>query len=190
MEQSPNSILKLGGSLLDLADLKVRLEKILTQYPQSGIVVGGGKIADCIRDFQSQHALSEATAHAIAIQSMGITENLIARMLQLRVARSVVELRQAWKSGHSAIINAESMLQDNSVTWPAFPETWETSSDSIAAAFAHGLGTPLVLLKSVDQPDMPWQQASEQQFVDTFFPTLAGGLKIQWINVREYRADA
>ncbi|MFN0199054.1 MAG: hypothetical protein ACKVT0_20080, partial [Planctomycetaceae bacterium] len=68
-------VFKLGGSLLELPDLGIRVNHLLRFYQQSHrpvslqplIVVGGGRITDVIRDWDRVHHLGDVSAHELAM---------------------------------------------------------------------------------------------------------------------------
>ena len=67
------------------------------------------------------------------------------------------------------------------------PQTWEFTTDSLAACAAQDAGCKLVLLKSVDiPPDMTWEDAAARGYVDAFFPTLVArhDLRVTAVNFR------
>ena len=61
----PLTIVKVGGSLYDLPDLRARLQPWLSQAKSTDIILvpGGGATADVIRDFDRIHHLGEIWAH-------------------------------------------------------------------------------------------------------------------------------
>ena len=182
------SILKLGGSLLDWPELPAALGALLSMYDPVGIVVGGGRIADCVRQFHRQFHITQSAAHAIAIHSMSVTEQMVAALMQLPVAHTASNILQQWQQSNTVVIQAESCLQSPMCRWPQLPSSWETTSDSIAAALAIGLETDLKLVKSTDLTADNWRAASCQQLVDDHFPALAAELTVEWVNLRTFTA--
>ncbi len=65
-------VFKLGGSLLDLPDLALRVRQVIGQRSNSSalIVVGGGAAADAVRDQDRQHNVGDERAHWLAIEAM------------------------------------------------------------------------------------------------------------------------
>jgi 5-(aminomethyl)-3-furanmethanol phosphate kinase len=65
----------------------------------------------------------------------------------------------------------------------ALPESWDCTSDSLAAWAARRLGAEtLVLVKSVGDSTTPIEKAEELGWVDPCFVKTAAGLRIEWIN--------
>src|SRR5258708_3938425 len=90
-------VVKLGGSLLDLPDLAPRLRQWLAARPQRNnvIVVGGGRLADTIREYDKLHALGETVSHWLCIRAMSANAELVAALLpEASLVYSVAELRQ------------------------------------------------------------------------------------------------
>ena len=71
-------VLKLGGSLLDLPELDLRLDRWLDrqQLAANVMIVGGGALADAIRTADRIHGLGEAASHALCLQTMSVTAAL------------------------------------------------------------------------------------------------------------------
>lgn len=57
------TVLKLGGSLLDLADLPDRLRSVIKMLGDNGplLVCGGGDAADLVRRWHEHHALTKSS---------------------------------------------------------------------------------------------------------------------------------
>ena len=69
----------------------------------------------------------------------------------------------------------------------SLPQTWEVSSDSIAARVAEVLSAEeLVLGKSTSiSAESDWQQRADEGFVDQYFPEIATRIPIvRWVNLR------
>ena len=63
------------------------------------------------------------------------------------------------------------------------PSVWAVTSDSIAAAIAMAGGHRLVLAKSIPPPQSIGVAVARGQ-VDSYFPTAAAGLDVDWLNLR------
>ena len=187
-------IYKVGGSLLDLPDLAFRLRAVIDQNSDSRpvLVLGGGRTADVVREWDRIHHLDCESSHWLALDAMRLNESLLQRLLPDSV---IVITRQqtqsAWESSAIPILSACEFLRVEEAT-SRFPlaHSWDVTSDSIAAWTA--LQWPadgLVLLKSVPPPDdfntIVEGASIKTNFVDPYFPRLASNLpSIDWINLR------
>ncbi len=113
-------VYKLGGSLLDLrrtsastprfAEAAVSLfwRRRNEQGRSSGsLVVGGGPIADAVRQWDHVHGLGDNVAHRLALQSMSFNAQLAAAIVgDGRVVTTRAEARDAWAEGRVAVLAA------------------------------------------------------------------------------------
>jgi aspartokinase-like uncharacterized kinase len=192
---------KLGGSLLSQPDLVPRLRAVLeqpvsfdsswpgTELVKPLIVVGGGPVADAVRDWDKIHQLGDERAHDLALRSMSFNAHLITALLQnARVVASRAEADRAWLDGKIAVLDATAFVDhEEQVTGNLLPRSWDITSDSIAASVAlRWPAAALVFLKSVALPaelDLP--TAAKQGLVDPYLPNLAARLcPIGWANLR------
>jgi 5-(aminomethyl)-3-furanmethanol phosphate kinase len=181
-------VVKLGGSLLDFDCLAPRLRAWLAAQPpmQGVMLVGGGKLADAIRDAFALHQLSEEAAHWLCIRLLGITAELVAGLLPEAVLIKRFDDLVAERVGKRlALFEPEQLLRDEAVD--PLPHSWDVTSDSIAARLAARLEAgELVLLKS----DLPAGRATLQDladagYVDRYFPIAAAGLaRVRCVNLR------
>ena len=195
----PVSVIKLGGSLLDLPDWPQRLAEYLAIRSDRRIVLiaGGGAPADQVRRWDEQHSLGEVAAHALAMQTLDITASLAAQLLPgARSCRLIDEVDEAWQDGALTVIRPHSWFQSTPgwfcgeprLPCGLLPQSWDVTSDSLAACVAIDLDADeLVLLKSVDLPcGCNYDDAAEAGLVDRFFPTICPHLsRIRWVNLRE-----
>ena len=81
-ENSTPTILKLGGSLLNVADLAERLVRVVDAHQISRplILVGGGCAADLVRQWDKVFHLHDSVAHDLAIQAMSLNSKLFAEL--------------------------------------------------------------------------------------------------------------
>jgi 5-(aminomethyl)-3-furanmethanol phosphate kinase len=190
----PLVILKVGGSLYDLPDLRSRLQPWLSQAKTTDIVLvpGGGATADVIRDFDRVHRLGEEYAHWMALKALELNAQILARLLPS--AWVIDHPKEATLSG-VAILNAYRFMSDETAARREgrLPHYWAVTSDAIAArAAVVAEADQLILLKSVTiPPDMDWEEAGERGFVDEWFartirPALPR-LKVSAVNLREWR---
>jgi len=199
------TLLKLGGSLLDLPDVADRLLALLhrERISQAVIVVGGGPAADLIRNYDAQFQLSADASHRLAIEAMALNANLFTELHA--DFSSVADPQQLQR--HAAcvtVIDPVSMLATleahlkSQAAVPKLAPSWDTTSDSIAAWICQQLGIPkLVLLKSADVPTVSLadgidriQALNDQQLVDHHFQDAARDIpRIDWCNLRTAPTD-
>ena len=143
-------VIKIGGSLLGSPELERWLE-IFVKYSDGNIIIvpGGGIFANAVREAQKLTKISDACAHKIAVLAMDQFGLVLANMNPLlATAKTECEIdERTWQ--HRAIVWLPShmVLADDSI-----PQSWDVTSDSIAAWLAKKLNaTQLVLVKS-DKP--------------------------------------
>ena len=193
-------VYKLGGSLLDLPDLAQRLNALLNEplpfftrpvakKPNRLVVVGGGPIADAVRQLDRTHGLGDELAHRLAMQSMSLNAQLVAAVVRdAELVTSREEACDMWSEGRVAVLRAAEFVEAEERESNDFlPRSWNVTSDSVAAYVArHWPADGLVLLKSVSIPaERDPAAASSQGLVDPQFPLLAGRIPfIGWANLR------
>lgn len=193
----PLTVYKLGGSLLDLPDLGERLTTCFESAPEECpvLVVGGGAAADLVRDWDPRHRLGDAAAHRLAIAAMELNASLI-RILMSRAGRAV---GVDWRSAGEADVVVPDMLREieNPDEGPVPGESWEVTSDSLAAWLAGRCGAQrLVFLKSAPWPATTssprtilsakdLQRAAEAGLCDSaVLRYLPAGIAVEWIDFR------
>lgn len=189
--------MKLGGSLLDLPDLRQRLQEVALMLMPSQLLLipGGGLAADCIRSLDQQFGLSAEQAHQTAIEAMKFNAELLARLNpEFCIVADLSEARVAWENGRLPVLNASVVLhhqqrprgderEDNGDFLPA---SWDVTSDSIAAWVAARWGAKgLVILKSCDPVSSCIDVLIERRMLDAFFRRIAGSFPIRWLNLRK-----
>lgn len=159
-------VIKLGGSLLDLPDLGVRLTRFLhelTPQDSSLILVGGGPIVDAVRQYDRLWKLDESDCHWLCVQLMNSTARLVQLLSPKWPLISDPPSLTAWASFarrsknptqcHPIAIVAPDSFYSPNINASALPLSWETTSDSIAALLASVVNAEqLILLKSADPP--------------------------------------
>ncbi|MFQ5731489.1 MAG: hypothetical protein ACE5KM_06005 [Planctomycetaceae bacterium] len=180
------TVYKLGGSLLELPDLVPRLKAVLRQRESRPLViVGGGAAADLVRQWDAAHGLGERAAHWLAICAMALNERLLESLLpESQVVSNRDEALTLWERRRTPILCALDALRlaDNPL-----PETWDVTSDSIAAFIARDWSAgELVLIKSRDKPPGGIAEATTAGCVDAHFGKVAPALPcLGWINLRD-----
>ncbi|WP_417385676.1 hypothetical protein [Gimesia sp.] len=185
------SVLKLGGSLFDLPDLKDRLSEFLAQLQDRKplLICGGGRAADLVRHWDTIHQLDATESHWLAIAAMKLNERLVCELLPgACIVCNQNDAEQAWLQNRTPILCAEQYLQrTDSNEFSPLPASWDVTSDSISAWVT--LTWPaeeLILLKSIDLPaDTTIATLSAAEAVDAYFPSLANQLPaLRWYNLR------
>ena len=138
------SIVKLGGSHANGPHLKDWLAAIAAEAGAIAIVPGGGPFADAVRTAQASMGFDDRAAHAMALMAMaqfGCALESLNPALRLTASRSAI--LRALKDGKVPVWSPEPMARA-----AALPETWDLTSDSLAAWLAGALGAGrLVLIK-------------------------------------------
>jgi aspartokinase-like uncharacterized kinase len=187
-------VVKLGGSLLDLADLVPRLRAWLAAQPACPtiLVVGGGAMVDAIRHSSEAHELRDAAAHWQCIRAMGVqAETMIAALPEAELLIGVDAARRFDRKLDGPplwILEPWHFLRedDRQGRLAPLPESWDVTSDSIAARVAELSGAEeLVLLKSAPPPNGTLEELAAAGYVDRFFPQAARGpARVRFVNLR------
>ena len=173
MSRAKLVIVKLGGSLANGPHLREWLAAIAAEAGSIVVAPGGGSFADAVRRAQVSMGFDDSAAHAMALLAMA----QFGRALQslnpaLRVAGSRSAIWRALEDGKVPVWSPEPMTRA-----AALPESWELTSDSLAAWLAGALGAGrLVLVKhgrfaiaALDARDL-----AAQDVVDPLFPLYLG----------------
>ncbi|HEV3025225.1 MAG TPA: hypothetical protein VGX76_22295 [Pirellulales bacterium] len=188
----PYRIVKLGGSLLELADVVARLRQWLATEPGQAnvIVVGGGRLTDAIREYDKLHDLGELAAHWLCIRAMSLNAELVSALLpEANLSTSLAELQARRPPSGTILFDPWTFLRcdEPNLAVDPLPATWLVTSDSIAARLAEILGADqLVLLKSaLPPPSATLASAAAAGYVDRYFPVAAAKLRrIECVNFR------
>jgi len=186
-------VFKVGGSLLDLPDLAERLRAAWALWPGHAklTVVGGGATADVVRNWDRVFQLGEEAAHWLAIEALELNSKLLEQLVpELRLVRSLGQMRVAHASGHPALLCVKCFVKWLETQPAALPHRWDVTTDSIAAAVTRAWrADELVLLKSVEFSSEPVADTLDMLVaegkVDAYFPQAVSGVEaITWINLR------
>jgi dihydroneopterin aldolase len=135
---------KLGGSHATGPHLKDWLAAIAVEAGSVVIAPGGGPFADAVRTTQASIGFDARAAHAMALMAMaqfGCALQSLNPALRLTASRSAIW--RALKDGKVPVWSPEPMTRA-----AALPETWDLTSDSLAAWLAGALdASRLVLVK-------------------------------------------
>ena len=145
-------VVKIGGSLLGSPELERWLE-LFVKFSDGNIIIvpGGGVFANAVREAQKLTKISDACAHKLAVMAMDQFGLLLVNINPLlATARTECEIdERTWQ--HRAIVWLPShmVLADDSI-----PQSWDVTSDSLAAWLAKKLNaTQLILVKSEKPTD-------------------------------------
>ena len=184
----PLRVIKLGGSLLDWPELAVQLRRWLANQPPAAnvLIVGGGPLVEGLRSIDRAQRLSARASHWLAIDAMRLTARLLSELLP---EASLVDSLAAIDAGgveRLLILDGASLLRAEQGSDAALPESWDVTSDSIAAHVASQLNAAeLVLLKSSDAPEHSTAEAlARAGHVDAYFPRVASALTARCVNLR------
>lgn len=190
----PIAVVKLGGSLLEQPQLGSTLRRFLESLDARPlVVVGGGRAADLVRDWDRIHQLGDDRSHWLAIRAMEFNARLMQSVLPgAQVCRTAYEWLDAWRDRATAILDVAAILSATDRGADALPHTWGVTSDTIALRLAQLVGAAeLVLLKATSwDHSSNWAEAARCGIVDSVFPSLANattGLRIRVVNFCEVR---
>jgi 5-(aminomethyl)-3-furanmethanol phosphate kinase len=137
-------IVKLGGSHASGSHLKDWLAAIAAEAGSIVIVPGGGPFADAVRQAQATMRFDNSAAHAMALMAMTQYAHALRGLNPaLRVTASRTAILRTRREGKIPVWSPELMARK-----ACLPETWELTSDSLAAWLAGLLrASRLVLVK-------------------------------------------
>lgn len=198
-QDSAVRVIKVGGSLLDLPDLPLRLNDWLTDQPlaHNVLMVGGGPLVEQVRQWHcgqqsaEKEKFDEVTAHWICIDLMSVTARVLHAWLpDLKFTAEMRLLKRRVHDAGETLFDVAKWLRREEATLPGIrlPCQWEVTSDSIAARLAIGLSADeLVLLKSSwpQTTDASLTALAEEAYIDRMLPLLAAELPpLRMVNLR------
>lgn len=142
------TVVKLGGSTAYHAEMREWLD-VLAGAPVPVVVVpGGGPFADRVREAQAEMSFSNRAAHFMAIlamEQMGVA--LLDMDERLTPARTAEEIGAAQAQGKLPMWMPAQMCDAAA----EIPQSWDVTSDSLAAWLAGRIGAQaLLLVKQTD----------------------------------------
>lgn len=172
-------IVKLGGSLAAAGTLQAWLDPVLAHGSGRCIIVpGGGDFAQGVRAAQQRLGFTDRTAHRMALLAMQQYALLLRELAPaLRPCEDEGQIETALAAGGIALWLPSRMVEAD----PAIAESWDITSDSLAAWLARRVGaTRLVLVKSAPAPDPPLspERLAALGLVDAAFPRYAARVGI------------
>jgi 5-(aminomethyl)-3-furanmethanol phosphate kinase len=191
-------VVKLGGSLLDLVDWPRRLANWLAGEPPAVnvLVVGGGELAEAIREYDRRFSLGEEAAHWLCVRALSIHAEMAATVLRQQLFNASL-VRRFGDLGQLAgdclaVFDPEAFLRDEESRFSGtpLPHTWAATTDSIAARVAECLGAEeLVLLKSAPPPADPTDSAAG--YVDAHFAAAARNIRrVRFVDLRSKTSES
>lgn len=195
-DRPPWKVVKVGGSLYDVPDLRERLHGWLralgTRYVL--LVPGGGAVVDAVRDWDRHHRLGETAAHWLALRGLETSAHFLRSLLgNAEVIRRLDEAGRTVTAGKLPVLNVHAFAQTDEHRPDHLPHCWEATSDAFAARAAAFIGAEeVILLKSGAVPEgTGWEEAARAGLVDPLFPRLVaangGALRARVVNLRAWR---
>jgi aspartokinase-like uncharacterized kinase len=148
---SGTTVIKLGGSFAFSPELRDWIKAIVVHAGRIVIVPGGGPFADTVRTAQEQMRFNDRAAHRMGLLAMEQYGCAIASMnKRLQLAESLEAIRQCLADGKIAVwMPAQMVLADTGI-----PQSWDVTSDSLAAWLAGRIGAErLILVKHIAAMD-------------------------------------
>jgi 5-(aminomethyl)-3-furanmethanol phosphate kinase len=167
-------VVKLGGSYAGSAEREDWLDAIGCCAGKVILVPGGGPFADAVRTAQREMGFDDRAAHHIALLAMEqYGRALMSPRPRWKLARSVEDIRDVLAAGGVPVWAPAPMV----LAAKDLPESWELTSDSLAAWLAGILGASrLLLVKQVagSKPSVSAADLVAKGVVDPLFPRFLG----------------
>jgi aspartokinase-like uncharacterized kinase len=181
------AVLKLGGSLLDLADLPDRLRVVLARLDGDRplLICGGGTAADVVRQWHAIHSLNEEQSHWLAMDSIRLNQRLLLHVLsELELVSNRAAAESVWRRGRVPLLDLMSFVGIEEAAADAttpLSHSWSVTSDSLAGWVAiHWPASRLILLKSAElrvaENDLSFRAVADHGLIDAHFPALSRDL--------------
>ena len=178
MSRLPIRVVKVGGSLFDLADLSKRLHAWLAAQPAAHhiLIAGGGALVDRVRQWDRLAPISVEAAHWMCVDLMTVTAHMLHdRLREMPLVEDDRLLCQRLGERGCTIFGPADWMRHSEPYLPGktLLRRWDVTSDSIAARLAVVLSADeLVLLKSA-RPSAcsDVNQLAEAGYVDAMFPS-------------------
>ncbi len=185
------AVLKLGGSLLDLPDLAVKVRQVLNHLHGDLplLICGGGAAADLVRQWHRDFQLDEEQAHWLALEAIRLNQRLLLELLpECELVASRESAAAAWQRERLPLLDLAAFVRDEEFSLAEaerLPHNWNVTSDSLAAWVAiRWPARRLVLLKSAELPTtdsrLSFRAAVDLGFIDAHFPALEPDLPTAW----------
>jgi aspartokinase-like uncharacterized kinase len=182
----PLWVVKLGGSLAGGPELRGWLDALGVGGGSIVLVPGGGSFADAVRTMQRRWSFSDATAHHLALLAMEQYGLMLAGLQPvLQPAASRAAILRLLGRGCVPVWLPVRMALDR----PEIPQSWEVTSDSLAAWLAAALRADgLLLVKSVSvAAGSTMEDLAARGIVDPLLPTFLDGIECRCIDAAAHR---
>jgi 5-(aminomethyl)-3-furanmethanol phosphate kinase len=166
------TIVKLGGSLAHSPRRTAWLAALAAWGGPLIVAPGGGPFADCVRAAQDAIGFDDIAAHKMALLAMEQFAIVLSTHSSAFVlAATLSEMDAALRGGKIPIWLPSRMA----LGAPDLPQTWDATSDSLAAWLAGAAGARrLLLIKSRDWPAPALaRDLALNHIVDPLFPRFA-----------------
>ncbi|HTV34176.1 MAG TPA: hypothetical protein VME69_13955, partial [Methylocella sp.] len=186
------TIIKFGGSLAlqQQPQCAAWLDALAVSSSPLILVPGGGPFSDQVRRAQALMRFDDRSAHRMALLAMAQFGLALAAHRPLFIpAQSHEEINQALEQKKIPVWLPESMV----LAAPEVPQSWEMTSDSLAAWLAGVMAAPrLLLIKSCDiEAGTSVQQLVAEKIVDPLFASFAASSGAEvWLAGPAALADA
>jgi aspartokinase-like uncharacterized kinase len=170
-------VVKLGGSLAHSDELPKWLDVVATNGAGRVVLVpGGGPWANQVRAAQKREGFDDRVAHRKALRAMEqFGKSLAGMRANLVPSSSLAEIHEVLHGyGIPVWMPFDMVVADKSI-----PESWDITSDSLAAWLAGGLNaSALLLVKSlkIDGPQPGVEEMMRRGWVDPAFAKFTSGV--------------
>ncbi|MEE2642969.1 MAG: hypothetical protein VX768_20240 [Planctomycetota bacterium] len=178
-------VIKVGGSLLDLPDLRKRiLDWIEKAEPRRNVfLVGGGGLCNEFRSLDARYQLGEGFSHDRCLELMSVTAQVLGKIMGKRVVHSFSQLSV---EDEDVVFDCRSWLQAKGET---IPRNWGLTSDSISALVARELDCSRsetgTVPKGIDVELCLFRSIRSNRDTDDCFEEFSRGLNVRLINLRQ-----
>jgi 5-(aminomethyl)-3-furanmethanol phosphate kinase len=183
---SDRVVVKLGGSLLVQSETPAKLRHWLADQfsdAQVNLIVGGGRMIDSLRELDLIHAFDEVAMHWRCVRALRLTSELASEWLpNAHRVTTCAEFNRHRNSNETGVFLIAVDTFYSPDDGDRLPQSWSTTSDSIAALLANKLLIDkLWLLKSCAvADDLSVEQAIRLGIVDEAFGKLSESLQVSW----------
>jgi aspartokinase-like uncharacterized kinase len=138
----PFYVLKLGGSLMNVArELMLRLQMLIDEDYSFLVVPGGGPMANLVRDLFERYRISQEIAHWMAVLAMEQYGYFLADNTGAKLTREIRRTKDL-----EVFLPYHALLKDDS----GIEHSWDYTSDSLAALVSSKLDALLIKVTNVD----------------------------------------